>query len=241
MITAITPTGDRPLALALCQRWVSQQTRPPDQWLVIDDGVYPAEPYVSMEYVRRERRPEDPPLTLIANLRAALPLIRGDMIVILEDDEYYAPGYLAAFAAQLTSHEVVGIRCSKYYHLPTGRWANIGNHKHASLAQTGFRSSFLPSFAKALAGDTYLDIRLWRAIGSRGFLFGDERGSLYLGIKGLPGRPGIGMGHNPKMYRCTDPHRSILRQYTGADSQIYFDILSGALTTENYKAYFRWA
>lgn len=240
MITALTPTGDRPLAFALLQRWVSQQTRLPDQWLVVDDGATPLEPYVTMDYVRRERRPEDPPLTLIANLRAALPLIRGDMIVILEDDEYYAPGYVWAMERALSQHELVGIRCSKYYHLPTGKWANIGNHTHASLAQTAFRASFLPAFTKELRGDTYLDIRLWRAGASRGYLFGDERASLYLGIKGLPGRPGIGQGHNPKMYRASDPHRTILRQYTGADARIYLDVLSGALTVENYKAYFRW-
>jgi hypothetical protein len=241
VLTAITPTGDRPLAFALLQRWVSRQTRPPDQWLVVDDGASPLEPVVSMDYVRRERRPEDPQHTLIANLRAAFPLVRGDRIVILEDDEYYAPGYLAAMEAQLASHEVVGIRCSKYYHLPTGRWANIGNRTHASLAQTAFRASFLPTFAKELRGDTYLDIRLWRAIGARGHLFGDESASLYLGIKGLPGRPGIGQGHNPKMYRAVDHTRAVLRQFTGADAQIYFDILSGALSEANYKVYFRWA
>ena len=241
MITAITPTGDRPLAFALCQRWMSQQTMKPDQWLVIDDGAVPLEPVISMDYVRRERRPEDPIVTLIANLRMALPLIRGDMIVIIEDDEYYAPGYIRAMADQLAAHEVVGIRCSKYYHLPTGKWANIGNRGHASLAETGFRASFLPAFDKELRGDTYLDIRLWRSIGKRGYLFGDEQSSLYLGIKGLPGRPGIGLGHNPRMYRAIDPHRAILRQFTGTDSRIYLDILNGALTTENYKAYFRWA
>jgi len=41
IITAITPTGDRPLALALCQQWMDAQTVRPDQWIVVDDGKIP--------------------------------------------------------------------------------------------------------------------------------------------------------------------------------------------------------
>ena len=59
-ITLITPTGDRPLAFALCQNWMRKQTVLPFQWVVVDDGKIPMKPYVPMEYVRRKPHPNDP-------------------------------------------------------------------------------------------------------------------------------------------------------------------------------------
>jgi hypothetical protein len=154
-ITAITPTGDRPLAFELCKRWMAGQTRKPDQWIIVDDGKEPIPRFVDRDfnplelfcYVRREPRRDDPSFTLDLNLKAALPHIDGDKILIIEDDEYYAPGYIAEMARRLDSFEVVGICQSKYYHLPTGGYRQIGNTGHASLAETGFRKSFLPFFS----------------------------------------------------------------------------------------------
>ena len=241
MITLITPTGDRPLAFALCQLWIKNQILKPDQWIVIDDGEIPLEPLVPMEYVRRSPTPGSGS-TLIQNLSVAVPLIKGDKVFIIEDDEYYAPDYVLRLSEYLNAREVVGICRSKYYHLPSGKFLRIGNVTHASLAQTSFRSTFLPSFISQLKGDTYLDMRLWRVAmsGSRGFLFEDRAKSLYCGIKGLPGRAGIGAGHREGLYRAQDSaHRPQLREWVPVDFSYYFDILSGALTTENHRAYFQ--
>jgi hypothetical protein len=233
MLTAITPTGDRPLAFDLCQLWMRNQTRKPDQWLVIDDGQAPLKPRIPMEYVRRQPQPGEPKPTLILNLAAAVPLIKGDRIIVIEDDEYYAPGYAECLDAVLEHHQVAGILQSKYYHLPTGKFMQIQNRSHASLAETGFQISFLPEFQALLTGDTYLDMRIWRKAGARGFLFSDEDNPLYLGIKGLPGRPGIGAGHKAAIYPKTDsPDRRVLRQWIPRDFQIYLDFLNGSLNLE---------
>lgn len=242
MITAITPTGDRPLAFALCQQWMRNQTRQPDQWIVVDDGKVPLKPFVSMQYVRREPQLDDPQHTLFLNLKAAVPLIKGDKIVIIEDDEYYAPEYIEEMVRRLTQHEVVGIGRSKYYHLPTGSYFQISNTTHASLAETGFRSSIMPELSGLWDGDSSLDMRLWQKIGPpRSLLFVDTIKPLYLGIKGLPGRAGIGAGHNPALYRgrakdTTD--RAMLKKWVPQDYQVYLDILNGKLTSENYRSYF---
>jgi len=238
-ITCITPTGDRPLAFALCQQWMLHQTVKPDQWIVVDDGKVPLEPMMPMQYVRRKPQPSDPRHTLLMNMRVALPLITGDKIIIIEDDEYYAPTYVEELARLLGQYEAAGIVRSKYYYIPSGGYHRHGNTSQASFAQTSFRRSFLPEFERLLEGDAYLDIRAWRVIGRRGYLFSDDKNPLYLGIKGLPGRVGIGTGHRKEMYGKFDTSdRAILKGWVPNDYQIYLDILNGKLTNKNYRSYF---
>jgi len=245
ILTLITPTGDRPLAFALCQNWIRKQTLRPDQWIVIDDGKIPIKPTVPMQYVRREPLPDDPKHTLILNLEEAMPLIKNSKIMIMEDDEYYAPGYIAEMAIRLNQYEVVGIGKSKYYHLPSGGYFRIKNMTHASLAQTAFRSSFLPEFKELLKkSNVGLDSKIWIKANKngRGFIFVDsDKNPLYLGIKGLPGRAGIGNGHDPTLYRRYphDTTREILKRLIPKDYGIYMDIITGKLTEENYQSWLK--
>ena len=227
MITAITPTGDRPLAFSLCRRWMEQQTRKPDQWIVVDDGKNPMQPFDGIDYIRREPLPGDPKFTLAENLKAAIPHIKGDKIIIIEDDEYYAPIYIEVMRKNFGRHEVVGIGKSRYYHLPSGGYMIIGNMGHASLAQTAISKSFLPIFQSILVpGKLYIDYEIWRRAKMRksGRVFLDPK-PIYVGIKGLPGRAGIGRGHDRKIYRLVDRGRRILRQWIPLHHQVYLDLL----------------
>jgi hypothetical protein len=227
MLTAITPTGDRPLAFSLCQKWMENQAVKVDQWLVVDDGRHPIEKPNGFDYVRREPGPGDSKYTLSENLRAAIPYIKGDMILIIEDDEYYAPGYVGAMATHLSKTEVTGIGRSRYYHLPTGGYLVIGNMGHASLAQTGFRKSFIPELLKILTpGKLYIDYAIWQAAKKRRscHVFYDPK-PLYVGMKGLPGRGGIGRGHDPRIYKKRDAGRKVLRQWVPKDYQVYLNLL----------------
>lgn len=238
-ITAITLTGDRNVAFSLCRLWVKNQNVRPTQWIVVDDGSIPMriekqEGY--LEYVRRTPKSTDPKFTLIENMLTAIPRIKGEKILIMEDDEYYAPEYIEEMSKRLDSYEIAGVGCAKYYHLPTGGYIQHKNMEHASLAETGFRSSFLPSFIRcAQQGmDQYwLDDRLWKAVkegkknGLKAQIFVDADRPLYVGMKGLPGRKGIGIGHNPFSYkgRADDINRSVLKKWIPKDHQIYLDLL----------------
>ena len=278
MITAITPTGDRPLAFSLCQRWMSQQTVKPDQWIVVDDGERPMVPMMAMEYVRREPEPKPLPVpsnprlisprmkdriaaerarqprgswaSIYKNLQAAVPLIAGDKILFIEDDEYYAPGYVEEMSRRLDEHELVGIMHSRYYHLGTGGYRVFTSQAHASLAQTAFRASFLPIFKDFLGTDhcaEFLDVRLWTqpyimkgptinrlTTHCRGHLFEDDP-PIYVGMKGLPGRNGYGVGHKAHVYTNHDNgDRAVLRAWAPHDYQVYLDLLNGELTGENH-------
>jgi hypothetical protein len=236
MITCISPTGDRELAFSLCKKWMSNQTVKPDQWIIVDDGAVPISGEMSEEYIhyiRREPKSTDPKCTLLVNLKEAIPFIKGDKIFIIEDDEYYAPNYIEEMSKQLDSYEVVGIGKAKYYHLPTGKYDIDKNMDHASLAETGFRSSFLPEFANCIekTNGFWLDVQIWKRVFDprnqiKGLVFVDGD-SLYLGMKGLPGRKGIGIGHNPYSYRknVDDTGRTQLKKWVPNDYQIYLDIL----------------
>ncbi|MFA7283688.1 MAG: glycosyltransferase family A protein, partial [Candidatus Omnitrophota bacterium] len=243
-VTAITPTGDRPLAFALCKHWMEMQTVKPDQWIVVDDGKTPMKPPVGATYVRRTPQPTDPKHTLNVNLKTVLPYIRGEKILIIEDDEYYAPGYVEAIVNALDKGQVAGISWSKYYHLPIGGYVRHANTIHASLAQTGFTRKFMNTFTALLDADggTYLDLHIWRTAINNGvgYLFtDDDPNSSYLGIKGLPGRTGIGIGHKTGMYKGhIDTTRSILKTWVPQDYKVYLDILSGKLNDANCDTYF---
>jgi hypothetical protein len=240
-ITLITPTGDRPVAFDLCRRWMRNQTIQADQWIIIDDGKVPMDagsfgPEIT--YIRREPKPTDYKHTLTINIREAIPLISGDKILIIEDDEYYAPAYVEEMARRLDDYEVVGIGCSKYYHIQTGGYDIHKNMFHASLAQTGFRKSFLSIFTECvLAGmeTAWLDDRLWTRVQKskgtkneiRSLIFVDDDESLYAGIKGIPGRHGIGIGHKTESYRLhpEDPGREQLKKWVPNDYVVYLDLL----------------
>jgi len=246
ILTLITPTGDRPLAFALCQNWIRKQTLQPNQWIVVDDGKVPLKPYVPMQYVRREPQPDDPKHTLVLNLKTAMPLIKGDKIMIIEDDEYYAPEYLEEMACRLNQHEIVGIGRSRYYHLPSGNYSRLPNITQASFAEMAFRSSFLPEFKKFLNGGQYIDIIIWRNIDKkRRFVFIDNGKPLYVGMKGMPGRHGIGGGHdkNHRIYRChhCDESRKILNSWIPDKDacNTYMDIITGKLTEDNYQSWLK--
>lgn len=244
MVTAITPTGDRPLAFALCAHWMESQSQRPDQWIIIDDGKVPMTNIpAGADYIRREPQPNDPHHTLNLNIQTALPHVKGSKILIIEDDEYYAPDYVRTMAGYLGQYEVVGISMSKYYHIQSGGYARHANTIHASLAQTGFRGSYI-GVVNALAGtpaSDYLDIRIWRAALAEcaGFLFTDDPKPLYLGIKGLPGRFGIGLGHDPKMYgNAIDRKSGVLKKWVPGDYRIYEAIRDGSLNDVNCNTWF---
>jgi hypothetical protein len=63
----------------------------------------------------------------------------------------------------------------------------------------------------------FIDLELWRKHRSR-YLFGGGR---VCGIKGLPGRGGIGMGHSRDFNGTHDPDGRILREWIGDDADLY--------------------
>ena len=243
-IIVITPTGDRPVPFALSRRWMSQQTLKPTKWIIVDDGKEAMNPWEFEKYefyLRREPEPDDPKHTLVKNIETALMWVNrylnNTKIIFWEDDEYYSPDYIAEMSSYLDSMQVVGIGCAKYYHLPTGGYMVHANLQHASLAQTAFHISVLPMIDECVKQGMekdWLDCNIWRRVQkSNGAIhhkiFKDTK-NLYVGIKGLPGRFGIGVGHKTHVYKTHDnPNRDILKEWIPKDFNAYMEILEGIL------------
>lgn len=229
-ITLITPTGGRPDAFKLCERWMSRQKVGIDQWLVVDD-TFPHYPDSKTELTMEQQKILAPlPWkkginTQRYNLGAMLPYITGDFVFVIEDDDYYSPDYLNIMSKMLGYLDVVGECDAKYFHVGLPAWKEMKNFGHACLCQTAFRRDSLELFEKAVhSGEYYIDIKLWDLVKESRIkmcLFGGAPYSV--GIKGMPGKFGLGVGHRPQGFTMDVEFRQ-LRSWIGDDYKVYKDM-----------------
>jgi hypothetical protein len=150
---------------------------------------------------------------MLAGLAAIEP---GAALVCIEDDDWYARDWLAHVAAELRHDELVGETHARYYNVATRVGRQLTNAEHSSLCSTAVRGSALGALRDACrTGARWIDIDLWKR---GGHLFGGHR---VVGIKGLPGRGGIGMGHDRAFRGQADPDGRLLREWIGGDADAY--------------------
>lgn len=230
-VSIITPTGDRPLEL--CAMWMfGQGFNGPVQWIVVDDGAERAPPITvrpswKLRYIRRPGSPKPPSVgSFVYNLLTGTTLVEHDLVVFVEDDDYYAPWYLQDTVDRLQNACAVGSVAQRYYHLPTQQFTRCVN-QGAALCQTAFRRSLLPEFEEAcrtaLAKDSRgVDALFWRTILRKPtrYTWDLHEGLGVVGLKGGPGRPGLGLGHRPgesSLKWRRDPQYRVLREWVGTD------------------------
>lgn len=225
MLTLLTATGARPTAWALCERWMARQDYTgPVRWIIVDDGPEPQPVAFRREgwqlvLVRPSPHWAPGQNTQARNLLKGLAAVDpADCLAIIEDDDWYAPDWLSAVAAELQHAELVGEHRARYYNVQQRCGRQLVNTGHASLCSTAMRGSALQDFTDACrARPKFIDLELWRRARGRR-LFGGHR---VVGIKGLPGRGGIGMGHDPEFSGEADPDGVLLREWIGCDAEAY--------------------
>lgn len=229
MITVITPTADRPAAWPLCERWMARQTVQPGQWIVADDGDVPAPLTRGQQHVRGPRVAHGPH-SLARNLLAALPHVRGDVVLVMEDDDHYAPDHIETCLRHLQRHDATGCTRLRYYNLRARAWRVMAN-ACAALCNTAFRAAYLPVLGCAaervlLADDGFyhVDRLFWEAMGGDGL----HQDATVVGMKGLPGREGIGVGHHPGRHWRRDPAWRRLTEWVGDDAGAYVQLMAAA-------------
>lgn len=226
LITVITPTGDRPEAFALCEKWMSQQTYTGKiQWIVVDDGVTPTPVTMGQKYIRE--RPIEKH-SLCRNLRAAIPHVEGECIFVVEDDDYYAPHYLSTMVGRLQRADLAGEFGAKYYYLKHQSFRhNHQSEHHASLCRTGMTRKVLSTLRQCAEGShPSVDLRLWRAWRGSTFSWRDAAGtqSLCVGIKGVEGRQS--RGWKPSRNAVHDAGLATLTKWVGDEAaEIYQGIM----------------
>ncbi len=211
MLSLITPTRDRPEAFDLLQRWVGAQTfRKPYQWIVVNDGSQPYDYRMGQE-VFRETGGEPGTASQKQNLLLALEHVRGNKVLILEDDDFYRPNYLERMDRMLDRYALAGEGRAAYYDVAEGRYHVWSNTEHASLAQTGFTAEALPDLAECCRGDCRLiDLELWSRF--RGLKHVFTGAGLHVGIKGMPGAPGVYRAGEPE--GIPDEDRRVFRAWS---------------------------
>jgi hypothetical protein len=238
-VTLITPTGGRPKAFQLCRQFVERQTYRGDlQWIIVDDGSMNSTIGTPKTFtsdflwhgwselsIYPQPRWQPGQNTQARNLLEAIPEVKFDKVLFFEDDDAYTSDYVEMMAALLDQHAIVGEIHAHYYHVPIKRWRVLQNEQHASLCQTGIRASLLPKLKTICEqpGPEFIDIQLWGGATGRRLVQSHN----CIGMKGLPGREGIGIGHRPdnSFGWNVDSDLSVLRSWIGSDVELYREFM----------------
>lgn len=230
--TVITPTGDRQRVFQLCQLFMDRQTVKPNQWIIIDDGVVPTIPptFDFVKYIRRVVKSHEPKHTLSVQMLEALKYVANDIIFIMEDDDYYFSNYfekmLTLFNTDPPLVELVGQGQAFYYNFYFQKYHTHNNIYHASWCQTGFRRTLIPTINVLCrkSTDSFIDMRVWKCPVKKFLLLNSL--PLCIGMKGLPGRAGIGSGHTRvKSFLC-DTDFQYIKKFIGNDINLYMELLN---------------
>lgn len=226
MLTLLTATGCRPEAWAISERLAAKQTYSGKvRWIVVDDGEQ-AQPVTfaregwALEVIRRGPYWQEGRNTQAENLLAGLAVVgKDERLVIWEDDDHYAPDWLETVDAYLDEADLVGEVQARYYNVQTKAFKQLKNTKHASLCSTAVKGDGIAALRRECSpGVQFIDLNLWKSFRGTKRLFGGNR---VTGIKGMPGRGGIGMGHKPTFAGTQDVDGRVLRQWIGNDADAY--------------------
>lgn len=196
MLSILTPTGARPEAFAKCVEWMqAQDYAKPVRWVIVDDGPQamptPAIDGWEIVHLRPEPYWQAGQNTQARNILAGLNHVT-DRVVIVEDDDQYAPWWLSQCDAWLDDDDLVGEGQSVYFNIRTKTEKKLTNGRHASLCQTALKGNAIEALRQVCKlHKSSIDVRLWSTY--NGKLYPYNKG--VVGLKGYPGRPGIGIGH----------------------------------------------
>ena len=230
MIVLITMTGARPDQFELCARWMKSQTyKGKVTWIIVDDAeprttdcvttgfngwdirkIYPSPSWVEGQNTQCRN--------LLAGLEELDRIPDVEACLIIEDDDYYKPQYIAEMVNRMGSYDVIGETHTIYYNVNNRTFVRNNNSYHASLFQVAFhpRVTDLIKESCYIKTHEYIDLRIFQLVKNVGLF---RAGDLAIGMKGIAGRGGIGVGH--VMQGIDDFHMKKLQTYIGADFRLY--------------------
>jgi glycosyltransferase involved in cell wall biosynthesis len=211
-ISVITPTCNRLMGINYLIDYMDRQTVQPTEWLICNGG----------DHIGLSNEIHDPMpaghKNLANNIANGLDSATGDVIVIMEDDDWYDPTHIEVCLKHLQNHEATGDQTLRYYNIPRKAWRVMKN-RGAALCQTAFRRSLIPVMQSAVGraikhGNYSIDAYFWSSVKSP-----THSDHTVVGIKGLSGQAGLGIGHRPDGNWTRDENK--LRQWIGADAERY--------------------
>lgn len=221
-ISLVTPTADQPLGMLLAEQYIARQTIGFHEWIVADDGTVPARLSMGQKHLIRQRQHEGG-RSLAGNMLAALPHVTGEIVVMVEHDDWYSPLHLATSLQRLQRAKATGNGYQRYYNVHH-RCYRLMKNVGSALCNTAFTADLIPAMQRAAetamrTGGYGVDRLFWDSIDEGEKDVHDVE--TVVGIKGLPGRPGLGMGHRPAEGWTLDPQLAQLREWIGEDVENY--------------------
>lgn len=233
----ITPTGKRPEALKLLNKYLERQTFQDFEWIVLDDCDPVSETpsrcdtFIVSDWVWHGKNTQH--RSILRLLQECSP---DDKVVICEDDDWYSPDYLQKTSDLLDQYDVVGQKKGVYFNVNNQTYKEWTFKHHSSLCHTAFKGKEALNRIIDICkrGNEPIDVAFWR---SGGHL---SENMDCIGIKGMKGREGIGIGHKMQGKQAD---WSYLQNLIGDDwryyAQRYFICASGPSLTQEDVDYIR--
>lgn len=211
-ISVITPTCNRLVGIKHLIDYMERQTVQPDEWLICNGGDH-----IGLANELHDPRPAGHD-NLANNISNGLDAARGDVIIIMEDDDWYDATHIEVCLKHLQNADATGDQTLRYYNIPRKSWRVMRN-RGAALCQTAFKRSMLPVMRSAVGraikhGNYSIDAYFWQSVKSP-----THNDHTVVGIKGLEGQAGLGIGHRPDGNWTRDENK--LRQWIGDDASRY--------------------
>jgi len=225
-ITVITPTGYRAEALERCAFYISRQTIQPNEWVICDDGPDNSPPISHPSIYLKRPSTDNKAKSFTGNVLNCLAHVSYDHVFIFEDDDWYHPRYIEHYMEHFKDVLLLGEKKAFYYNVKLRKYRVNGNTDRASFCQTAFKSSFICKVMKLCEkkrDSAFVDARIWKYARENGIPNRLLDTRLCIGIKGMPGRKGIGIGHRPGGSFTSDRNWEVLKHRIGEDAQYYID------------------
>lgn len=226
----ITPTGDRDAAIRLCIRHMNRQTRKPDRWIIVDDGVSGALEELSRNIEVPHEVVRLPPMkghSLVRNMRAGLERVPDDaMLCIVEDDDWYGRDYLEHMAAALERSPAAGTWGCFTYNVARRCFMHGARvNRHVALHGLAVSGAALAHFRRVVAEARGYSLDRYFCRGWTGG-FSYSYCAPVVHIAGIPcARRGTTSPHRLGECLgapwCADPCGEVLRDWVGDDYDAY--------------------
>ena len=191
-ITVITPTCDRSEGFMLCERWMARQSFSFYEWIVLDDGIKPVNCTMGQRhYLFTETRGAYSLVSKLSKVFDGTIPIFGDVVAIVEDDDWYSSEYMKVAASRINGYDMIGEGCTFFYHVGARRYGQSNHRNNASLSQTIINKTLFPILANMTKEDTdaFIDWKMWNTLPqicrSRIYIPDENCPKTLVGIKGM--------------------------------------------------------
>lgn len=224
----LTTTGARPVAWRMCREWMKRQTYTGAvHWIIVDDGQFPQSTSDikqgwDVTVIRPEPHWKPGQNTQYRNLLAGLEVVDDYIpLAIIEDDDWYHPEWLSHCSKIIRDKVIAGESNNRYYNIRDRTYKrHLNAPDKASLCATVMVWDGTKALREQLqtgrAHRRFVDMSLWAEVGGGENIA--EVTEYTVGIKGYPGRGGIGGGHRkgePAMQ--PDPNCARLFEWVGVN------------------------